>query len=119
MNENLNSKDEQEIVSIFKAFTNVDFRSASWVCAAMAMFMQYAGIDFVIVYATVLISKLDKVDAKSAISPGLSSMIIGVFAFIGPILSIYIFQKAGRKSIIIAGFFGCLVMHLGTAISYE
>ena len=83
------------------------------------MFMQYAGINFVLVYATMLIEKLDSVHKHSSISPGLSSGIIGIFALIGPICSIKLFQKVGRKNIVVGGFLGCGIFHLLTAISYS
>ena len=53
--------------------------------------MQTAGINFVLVYATMLIEKLNKSNPNSSISPGLSSGIIGVFAILGPIVSIKLF----------------------------
>jgi hypothetical protein len=83
--------------------------------------MQFAGIDFVIVYATLLIEKLHKKsgNAHYAISPGTLSMIIGLFALAGPILSIKLYQIAGRKAIIVGGFFFCGVCHLTTAILYD
>ena len=66
-----------------------------------------------------LIEKLDKVNQTSLISPGLSSGIIGVFAFMGPIISIKLFQKVGRKGIWVGGLLGCCIFHLFTAISYS
>lgn len=120
LNQQLNeSSEDKEFISIIKSFTDVDYRKASWLCAAFAFFVQYAGINFVLVYATLLIEKLDAGHKKSSISPGLSSGIIGVFAFIGPILSIKLFQKVGRKGIILGGFLGCCVFHTATAVSYS
>ena len=49
------SNTEKEFVSIMSAFTNADYSLASWMCIALSVFCQYTGVNFVLIYATVLI----------------------------------------------------------------
>jgi uncharacterized membrane protein len=64
--------DDSEKVGIFRAFSDPNYRTASWVCACLSVFMQFAGIDFVCVYATLIIEKMLKKSGQthSSMSPG-------------------------------------------------
>ena len=78
-------------ISVFRAFTDGDYLKASWICAGLSFSMHFTGLNFVIVFSTMLIEKLNESHPLSAVNPGLSSGIIGIFTLLGPFVSIKVF----------------------------
>ena len=99
---------------MWESLTNPRYRRATIVCAFLAFFNQFTGINVVSVYSTKIFEAVNE-NAESPVDVQTANFILGFAGIVGAILSWFTFNYLGKRSIFMLGH---LIMGLCFVLAY-
>ena len=114
-----NSNKSSSVVSFRDALCHPEYRRATWVCFALAVFNRQTGMSSINVYLTTLYQKVIDMDPEFPMTANRMSTITQVCNVAACIISIFTLNAFGRKTILIFGQTSMIICQVLGGVFYQ